>query len=53
LAVCIHEGALVVGLLHEFVHHQLGVAVGVKPGCFELNGDTEAIDKALVLGDVV
>jgi hypothetical protein len=53
LAVHVHEGALAVGLLHDLVHHQLGVAIGIEPGCSELNGDAEAKDKALIFGDVV
>jgi hypothetical protein len=48
LALCVHEGAFAVRLLHDLVYHQLGVTVGVEPGCSELNGDGEAIDKALV-----
>jgi hypothetical protein len=41
------------GLLHDLVHHQLGVIIGVELGCSKLNGDAEAIDKALIFGDVV
>jgi hypothetical protein len=30
------------------VHHQFGVAIGVEPGCSEINGDVVAIDKAML-----
>jgi hypothetical protein len=47
------ERGLTIGLLHDLVHHQLAVNVGVEPGGSDLNGDAEAIDKALIFGDVV
>jgi hypothetical protein len=53
LAVCAHEGAFTVGLLHDLVYHQLGVTIGVEPGYSELNGNMKAVNKALVFGDVV
>jgi hypothetical protein len=53
LAVCLHEGAFAVGLLHDLVHHQLRVTVGIESCRSKLNGDAKAVDKALVSGDVV
>jgi hypothetical protein len=53
LAKGVHEGAFAAGLLHDLVYHQLGVTVSIEPGCSELNGDAKAVDKALVLNDVV
>jgi hypothetical protein len=53
LEIGVHKGAFAVGLLHDLVYHQLGVSVGVEPGCFELNGNMEAVDKALVFSHVV
>jgi hypothetical protein len=37
----------------NLVHGQHGVAIGVDPGCSELNGHADTIDKALVFSDVV
>jgi hypothetical protein len=47
-AVCVHEGPLAVGLLHELVHYQLRVAVDVELSGPELDSNAEAIDEALV-----
>jgi hypothetical protein len=52
-AVRVHEGALAVGLLHDLVHYQLRVALYVEPSDLELDSNTEAIDEALVFGDIV
>jgi hypothetical protein len=53
LALRFHEAALAVGLLHDLVHHHLGVALDVEPGCSKPNADAEAIDKALIFSDIV
>jgi hypothetical protein len=52
-AVHVHEGALTVGLLHDLVHYQLRVTVGVEPSGPELDSNADAIDEALVFSDVV
>jgi hypothetical protein len=52
-AVRVHEGAFTVGLLHDLVHYQLRVTIGIEPSGLELDNNAEAIDKALVFGKVV
>ena len=53
LAVCVHERALAVGVLHDLVDHELGVAVDVLAGCPDVDCYAEAADERLILGDVV
>jgi hypothetical protein len=43
-ALCVHEGALAVGLLHDLVHYYLRVVIGVEPSGPKLDSNMEAID---------
>jgi hypothetical protein len=51
--VRVHEVAFAVGLFHDLVHYQPRVAVDVEPSGPELDSNAEAIDEALIFGDVV
>jgi len=53
LAICVHEWALAVGILHDLVDYQLGVAIDVQAGCPDVDGYTEASDECLILCNVV
>jgi hypothetical protein len=50
---CIHVEVLTVGLLHDLINHPLGVVVSVQLSRAELDGDVEAVDEALIFGNVV
>ena len=49
LAVCIHERALAVRVLHDLVDYELGVTVDVQADCPYVDGYAEATDECLIL----
>ena len=53
LAACVHERALAVGVLHDLVDYQLGVAIDVKASCPDVDGYAEAANECLILCYVV
>jgi hypothetical protein len=52
-AVCVLEGALAVGLLHDLIHYQFRVIIYIEPSGPEFDSYAEAIDEALVFGNIV
>jgi hypothetical protein len=40
-------------LLHDLVHDQLGVTSDTEPSDPKLDGDVQAVDKCLILSDIV
>ena len=53
LAVCVHEGALAVGVLHDLVDYELGVTVDVQASCSDVDGYVEAADECFIFCNVV
>ena len=53
MAVCVHEGALAVGVLHELADYELAVTVDVQAGCSNVDGYAEAADECFIFCNVV